>query len=194
MGGRMLFDKLWDAHVVADLGEGRALIHIDRHMLHEVTSPQAFSGLGLAGRSVRNPENTFATTDHIVSTDARRGDATVAGGREMIEAMRRNAKEAGIVHFDVDDPRQGIVHVIAPELGIALPGTTLVCGDSHTCTVGALGAWAWGIGTSDVEHVLATQTLVQRRARTQRLDLCRIPRDRFRVYKKRRLGYYEWPP
>jgi 3-isopropylmalate/(R)-2-methylmalate dehydratase large subunit len=169
MAPRTLFDKLWDAHVVGKLGPERALIHIDRHMLHDVTSPQAFSGLRLAGRRVRNPELTFATADHIVATEPGRGGDTVEGGRAMIVALRENAAAHGIVHFDVGDARQGIVHVIAPELGIALPGLTLVCGDSHTCTVGALGAWAWGIGTSEVEHVLATQVLAQERPRTMRV-------------------------
>jgi len=169
MTARTLFDKLWDTHVVADLGAGGTLVHIDRHMLHDLTSPQAFSGLALAGRKVRNPELTFATADHIVATDPGRGDETVPGGTEMIRALRKNTAEAGIIHFDIGDVRQGIVHVIASELGIALPGTTLVCGDSHTCTLGALGAWSWGIGTSEVEHTLATQTLIVRRPRTMRI-------------------------
>jgi 3-isopropylmalate/(R)-2-methylmalate dehydratase large subunit len=176
MRARTLFEKLWDAHVVADLGADRALIHIDRHILHDVTSPQAFSGLALAGRAVANPELTFATADHIVSTDPGRGDATVPGGAEMIRALRDSAAQHGIAHFDVGDERQGIVHVIAPELGIALPGLTLVCGDSHAGTVGALGAWAWGIGTSEVEHVLATQTLVVRKPKTMRVTIAgRLP-------------------
>ncbi len=166
---RTLFDKLWDSHVVAMLGPRRALVHIDRHMLYEMTSPVAFSGLKMAGRPLRNPELSFSTSDHIVSTEPGRGDETVPGGREMIEALRMNAATHGITHFDVRDPRQGIVHVIAPELGIALPGATLVCGDSHTCTVGALGAWGWGIGTSEVEHVLATQTLAVERPQNMRV-------------------------
>jgi 3-isopropylmalate/(R)-2-methylmalate dehydratase large subunit len=169
MAPRALFDKLWESHVVAELGAGGTLVHIDRHMLHDVTSPQAFSGLALAGRKVRNPELTFSTADHIVATDPGRGDETVPGGTEMIRALRKNTQEAGIIHFDIGDVRQGIVHVIAAELGIALPGTTLVCGDSHTCTLGALGAWSWGIGTSEVEHTLATQTLIVRRPRTMRI-------------------------
>jgi 3-isopropylmalate/(R)-2-methylmalate dehydratase large subunit len=169
MRPRTLFDKLWDSHVVRDLGEGRALIHVDRHVLHDVTSPQAFAGLAASGRAVRNPDLTFATADHIVATQRGRGDETVPGGAEMIRALRGAAKAHGIRHFDLGDPAQGIVHVIAPELGIALPGLTLVCGDSHSCTVGALGAWAWGIGTSDVEHVLATQTLAVQRPKTARV-------------------------
>ena len=168
-GPRTLFDKIWRDHVVADLGEGRALLHIDRHVLHDLTSPQAFDGLRRAGRTVRNPELTFATQDHLVATEPGRSDATVPGGEDLIRALRANARAHGITLFDIDDPRQGIVHVIAPELGIALPGATLVCGDSHTCTVGALGVHAWGIGTSDVEHVLATQTLAQRKPATMRV-------------------------
>ncbi len=166
---RTLFDKLWVAHVVAWREDGEALIHIDRHVIHEVTSAQAFAGLAAAGRRVRNPELTFAMTDHIVSTEPGRSDATVPGGAEMIRALRANAGQHGVRHFDLDDPNQGIVHVVAPELGIALPGLTVVCGDSHTCTGGALGAWAWGIGTSEIEHVLATQTLVQRKPLSMRV-------------------------
>jgi 3-isopropylmalate/(R)-2-methylmalate dehydratase large subunit len=164
-----LFAKLWDAHVVTDLGGGRALIHVDRHVLHDLTSPQAFDGLRRAGRSVRNPELTYATQDHLVATARGRSDETVPGGAALIHALRENTKKAGIPLFDLGDPRQGIVHVVAPELAIALPGMTLVCGDSHTCTVGALGVYAWGIGTSEVEQVLATQTLVQRRPLTMRV-------------------------
>lgn len=169
MSGRTLFDKLWDSHVVAQLGGERALIHIDRHVLHDLTSPQAFDGLRRAGRAVRNPELTFAVQDHLVATTRGRTDETVAGGAALIRALRDNTKAAGIRLFDLGDPRQGIAHVVAPELGLALPGMTLVCGDSHTCTVGALGIYAWGIGTSDVEHVLATQTLVQQRPRAMRV-------------------------
>ena len=164
-----LFEKLWASHVVADLGEGRALLHIDRHRLHDLTSPQAFDGLRRAGRAVRNPELTFAVQDHLVSTEPGRTDETVPGGAELIRALRANARASGIELFDLGDARQGIVHVVAPELALALPGMTFVCGDSHTCTVGALGAYAWGIGTSDVEHVLATQTLVARKPRTLRV-------------------------
>jgi 3-isopropylmalate/(R)-2-methylmalate dehydratase large subunit len=170
VGGPLtLFEKLWHAHVVARLGEDCALLHIDRHVLHDLTSPQAFDGLRRAGRSVRSPALTFAVQDHLVSTEPGRTDETAPGGRELIRALRSNARAAGIELFDLGDPRQGIVHVVAPELGIALPGITFVCGDSHTCTVGALGAYAWGIGTSEVEHVLATQTLVQRKPRTMRV-------------------------
>jgi 3-isopropylmalate/(R)-2-methylmalate dehydratase large subunit len=169
MRPRTLFEKLWDTHLVRDLGDGRALVHVDRHILHDVTSPQAFAALAAAGRPVRNPELTFATADHIVSTAKGRGDESVKGGAELVQALRAAAKLHGIRHFDIGDPAQGIVHVIAPELGIALPGLTLACGDSHACTVGAMGAWAWGIGTSDVAHVLATQTLVVQRPKTARV-------------------------
>ncbi|MGJ7490489.1 3-isopropylmalate dehydratase large subunit [Variovorax sp. ZT4R33] len=166
---RTLFQKLWDQHHVADLPGGEALVHIDRHLLYEITSPQAFESLRSAGRAVRNPELTWGTTDHLISTDRGRGDDTVEGGQKLIRAFRKSTSEHAIRHFDVHDPQQGIVHVIAPELGIALPGVTLVCGDSHTGTVGALGAWAWGIGTSSVEQVLATQTLAVRKPKTMRI-------------------------
>lgn len=168
---RTLFDKLWASHQIARLDDGRSLIQIDRHLLHDLSSPQAFSGLRQAGRTVRHPEKTVAIADHIVSTDVDRSDATVPGGTEMILALRRNAQEFGIRHFDIGHPDQGIVHVVAPEQGLVQPGMTLVCGDSHTCTLGALGAWAWGIGTSEVEHVLATQTLAMQRPQSMRLTL-----------------------
>ena len=169
MAPRTLFQKLWDQHHIADLSGGESLVHIDRHLLYEITSPQAFESLRAAGRAVRNPELTYATTDHLISTQSGRGDDTVGGGKALIQAFRVSTRAHGIRHFDVNDPQQGIVHVIAPELGIALPGVTLVCGDSHTGTVGALGAWAWGIGTSSVEQVLATQTLAVRKPRTMRI-------------------------
>lgn len=164
-----LFEKLWDQHRIADLEGGETLVHIDRHLLYEITSPQAFDGLQQAGRRVRNPELTFGTTDHLVSTRRNRDDETVEGGAALIRAFRSSTRAHGIRHFDVQDAQQGIVHVIAPELGIALPGMTLVCGDSHTGTVGALGSWAWGIGTSSVEQVLATQTLAVRKPKTMRM-------------------------
>lgn len=164
-----LFEKLWDQHRIADLDGGETLVHIDRHLLYEITSPQAFDGLQQAGRRVRNPELTFGTTDHLVSTRRNRDDETVEGGATLIRAFRNSTRAHGIRHFDVQDAQQGIVHVIAPELGIALPGVTLVCGDSHTGTVGALGSWAWGIGTSSVEQVLATQTLAVRKPKTMRI-------------------------
>ncbi|WP_198084115.1 3-isopropylmalate dehydratase large subunit [Variovorax sp. E3] len=164
-----LFEKLWDQHRIADLPGGETLIHIDRHLLYEITSPQAFDGLQQAGRRVGNPELTFGTTDHLVSTRRNRGDETVEGGALLIRAFRSSTRAHGIRHFDVQDAQQGIAHVIAPELGIVLPGMTVVCGDSHTGTVGALGAWAWGIGTSAVEQVLATQTLAVRKPKTMRI-------------------------
>lgn len=168
---RTLFDKLWDAHAIAPLADGRTLVHIDRHLLHDLSSPQAFAGLREAGRRVRNPERTFAMSDHVVDTHPGRGDATVPGGAEMIVALRRNARDSGIRHFDVGDPDQGIVHVVAAEQGLVLPGMSVVCGDSHACTLGALGAWAWGVGTSEVEHVLATQTLAMHRPEAMRITL-----------------------
>lgn len=169
MTSSTLFQKLWDQHRIVDLPGGETLVHIDRHLLYEITSPQAFDGLRQAGRKVRNPELTFGTTDHLISTRPNRDDQTVEGGVELIRAFRSSTSEHGIRHFDVQDPQQGIVHVIAPELGIALPGTTLVCGDSHSGTVGAMGSWAWGIGTSSVEQVLATQTLAVRKPKTMRI-------------------------
>ena len=164
-----LFDKIWNEHVVAKLDESRHLIHVDRHILHELTSPVAFSGLKRFGRRVRNPELTFATNDHVVSTDVDRTDATVPGGEQLIAGMRRNSQEYGLTLFDLGDARQGIVHVISPELGIALPGLTLACGDSHTSTVGGIGALAWGIGTSEIEHILATQTAILTKPQTMRV-------------------------
>jgi 3-isopropylmalate/(R)-2-methylmalate dehydratase large subunit len=171
MAPRTLFAKLCGAHVVRDLGGGRLLVHIDRHLIHDVTSPQAFASMREKNRRVLHPELTFATADHIVSTAPGRGDDTVPGGAEMIRALRDAAKTHGFRNYDVGDPDQGIVHVIGPELGLALPGLTIVCGDSHTTTLGALGAWAWGIGTSDIEHVLVTQTLVVTSPKTMRATL-----------------------
>lgn len=153
-----LFDKIWDAHKVADLQGGGVLLYIDRHLVHEVTSPQAFDGLREAGRKVRRPDLTFATVDHNVRTDGRPVDPESLSGKQLA-ALARNCEEFGVPLFAQGDTKQGIVHVIGPELGITLPGLTIVCGDSHTSTHGAFGALAFGIGTSEVEHVLATQTL-----------------------------------
>lgn len=153
-----LFDKVWDAHVVAELPGGGALLYIDRHLVHEVTSPQAFDGLREAGRPVRRPDLTFATVDHNVPTDGRPIDESTLAGKQLA-ALSRNCAEFGVPLFGYGEARQGIVHVIGPQLGITLPGLTMVCGDSHTSTHGAFGALAFGIGTSEVEHVLATQTL-----------------------------------
>jgi 3-isopropylmalate/(R)-2-methylmalate dehydratase large subunit len=153
-----LFEKVWNAHVVAELPEGGVLLYIDRHLVHEVTSPQAFDGLRQAGRKVRRPDLTFATVDHNVPTDGRPVDDTSLSGIQ-IRALQRNCEEFGIPLWGYLDEKQGIVHVIGPQLGLTLPGLTIVCGDSHTSTHGAFGALAFGIGTTEVEHVLATQTL-----------------------------------
>jgi len=157
---KTLFEKVWDAHRVEDLEGGGALLYIDRHLLHEVTSPQAFDGLREAGRPVRRPDLTFATVDHNVPTDGRQIDDSTLSGKQLL-ALDHNCKEFGVPLFGYDDPRQGIVHIIGPQLGLTLPGLTIVCGDSHTSTHGAFGALAFGIGTTEVEHVLATQTLRQ---------------------------------
>lgn len=163
-----LFDRLWKSHVVRDFGD-RAILHIDRHMIHEGATAAAFAALFKAGEKVRNPELTLAVSDHIVSTLPGRTAETFEPGRELITLLQRNCRATGITLFDVSDPRQGIVHVVAPELGVALPGLTLVCGDSHTATCGALGAYAWGIGTTEVHQVLTTQALLVRRPRTMRI-------------------------
>jgi 3-isopropylmalate/(R)-2-methylmalate dehydratase large subunit len=163
---RTLFAKVWDAHVVHRLPEGPDLVYVDLHLVHEVTSPQAFAGLRLAGRRVRRPELTVATVDHNVPTDDRtRPIADPLAARQM-ESLATNAREFGIELFDLASPRQGIVHVVGPELGLTQPGMLVVCGDSHTSTHGAFGALAFGIGTSEVEHVLATQCLVLERPKT----------------------------
>ncbi len=153
-----LFDKVWDRHVVSDLPGGGQLLYIDRHLVHEVTSPQAFDGLREYGRKVRRPDLTFATVDHNVPTDGREIDESTLSGKQLA-ALKKNCIEFGVPLFGYHDPHQGIVHVIGPQLGITLPGLTIVCGDSHTSTHGAFGALAFGIGTTEVEHVLATQTL-----------------------------------
>jgi 3-isopropylmalate/(R)-2-methylmalate dehydratase large subunit len=160
-----LFDKIWASHVVDRLPDGTCVLYIDRHLVHEVTSPQAFEGLRLAGRGVRRPDATIAVADHNIPTTDRSAGIAEAESRLQVETLERNVKEFGVPYIPVLDPRQGIVHIIGPELGISLPGTTIVCGDSHTSTHGALGALAFGIGTSEVEHVLATQTLWQKPAR-----------------------------
>ncbi len=167
---RTLLDKVWDAHVVRELEDGRTLIYIDRHLVHEVTSPQAFEGLRLSGRKVRRPDLTFATVDHNVPTSANR-HLPIADplARQQVETLRGNAVAFGVPLYDFDSGKQGIVHVIGPELGLTLPGTTIVCGDSHTSTHGAFGALAFGIGTSEVEHVLATQCLAQQKPKAMRV-------------------------
>jgi 3-isopropylmalate/(R)-2-methylmalate dehydratase large subunit len=168
---RTLYDKLWDDHVVRQRPDGTALIFIDRHLVYEMTSPQAFEGLRAAGRRVRRPDLTLAVVDHIVSTGDRAEGVGDADARMFVEAMARNAAEFGIEFFDALDRRQGIVHVVGPEQGFILPGLTVVCGDSHTSTHGAFGALAHGIGTSEVEHVLATQTLVQKKSRNMQVEV-----------------------
>ena len=166
-----LFDKIWNDHLVLTETDGTALLYIDRHLIHEVTSPQAFEGLRLANRSVRHPEATYAVPDHNVPT--RNLDQGIADpiSRLQVETLDRNCKEFGITQFALGDQRQGVVHVMAPEQGLILPGLTVVCGDSHTATHGAFGALAFGIGTSEVEHVLATQTLSQKKPRTMRIHI-----------------------
>ncbi|KCB25309.1 3-isopropylmalate dehydratase large subunit [Bordetella hinzii] len=168
---RTLFDKFWASHHVAELEDGRSLVHIDRHLLHDLSSPQAFDALRAAGRRVHSPGRNIAIADHIVSTAPGRQAERVPGGDAMLDALAANAAEFGLRHYGPDHPDQGIVHVLAPELGLVLPGMTVACGDSHTSTLGALGAWAWGIGTSEAEHVLATQTLAMRRPAAMRLTL-----------------------
>ena len=160
MTAQTLFDRIWDAHVVQELGDGVALLYVDLHLIHEVTSPQAFAGLRHAGRRVRRPERTLATVDHNVPTGDRSLPIADAVAARQIDTLGTNAQEFGIELFDLASPNQGIVHVIAPELGATQPGMLIVCGDSHTSTHGAFGAFALGIGTSEVEHVLATQCLV----------------------------------
>src|SRR5690606_2421975 len=158
---RTLFDKIWQNHLVDVQDDGTCLIYIDRHLVHEVTSPQAFEGLRTTGRTVRRPNQTLAVADHNVPTSDRSKGIADAESRIQVETLESNVKEFGVPYFAMDDSRQGIVHIIGPEQGFTLPGTTIVCGDSHTATHGAFGALAFGIGTSEVEHVLATQTLVQ---------------------------------
>lgn len=168
---KTLFEKIWDAHVVQKSEDGTCVIYIDRHLVHEVTSPQAFEGLRMAGRSVRRPENTLAVADHNVPTTNRALGIADPESKLQIETLEENVKEFGITYFGMNDKRQGIVHIIGPEQGFTQPGMTIVCGDSHTSTHGAFGALAFGIGTSEVEHVLATQTLIQKPAKTMRITV-----------------------
>ena len=169
--GKTLFDKIWDDHVVATMDDGTCVIYIDRHLVHEVTSPQAFDGLRLAGRPVHRPDATLATPDHNVPTENRAMGIADEESRIQVEALRQNTKDFGVPFFDMDDARQGILHVVGPEQGFTLPGMTIVCGDSHTATHGAFGSLAFGIGTSEVEHVLATQTLLQKPAKNMRITV-----------------------
>ncbi len=162
---KTLFDKVWESHVVERLEDGTCLLYIDRHLVHEVTSPQAFEGLRLAGRKVRRPDATIAVVDHNIQTSDRSVGIAEPESRVQVETLEANVAAFGVPYFPVRDVRQGIVHIIGPEQGISLPGMTIVCGDSHTSTHGAMGALAFGIGTSEVEHVLATQTLLQKPAK-----------------------------
>jgi 3-isopropylmalate/(R)-2-methylmalate dehydratase large subunit len=166
-----LYDKIWQSHVVAQINEQTDLLYIDRHLVHEVTSPQAFAGLRENNRKVRCPEKTFATMDHNVSTKSRSLDAASEVSKNQLMALAQNCKDFGIELYDLNSINQGIVHVMGPEQGITLPGTTIVCGDSHTSTHGAFGALAHGIGTSEVEHVLATQTLQQKKAKSLKIQI-----------------------
>ncbi|MEO1459520.1 MAG: 3-isopropylmalate dehydratase large subunit, partial [Pseudomonadota bacterium] len=169
---KTLYDKIWDAHVVHEAEDGTCLLYIDRHLVHEVTSPQAFEGLRMTGRTVRDPGATLCVPDHNVPTDPTRLEGIRdEQSRIQVEALRKNAHDFGIELFDVDDVRQGIVHIIGPEQGMTQPGMTIVCGDSHTATHGAFGALAHGIGTSEVEHVLATQTLIQKKSKNMRVEV-----------------------
>ena len=166
---RTLYDKIWDDHLVHEQEDGTCLLYIDRHLVHEVTSPQAFEGLRMTGRKVRAPEKTLAVVDHNVPTTDRSHGIDDPESALQVDTLAENCAEFGIDYFNETDERQGIVHIIGPEQGFTLPGTTIVCGDSHTSTHGAFGALAHGIGTSEVEHVLATQTLIQKKARNMRV-------------------------
>ena len=169
---KTLYDKIWDAHVVEEAEDGTTLLYIDRHLVHEVTSPQAFEGLRETGREVRAPGRTIAVPDHNVPTDPDRSKGIAnEESRIQLEALDRNARDFGVHYYPVDDIRQGIVHIIGPEQGWTLPGMTVVCGDSHTATHGAFGALAHGIGTSEVEHVLATQTLIQSKSKNMKVQV-----------------------
>ena len=168
---RTLFDKIWQNHLVDTQEDGTCLIYIDRHLVHEVTSPQAFEGLAMTGRKVRRPEATLAVADHNVPTTDRSKGIADEESRIQVETLEKNCRDFGVPYFGMDDLRQGIVHIIGPEQGFTLPGMTIVCGDSHTATHGAFGSLAFGIGTSEVEHVLATQTLVQAPAKNMRITV-----------------------
>jgi len=169
--GKTLYQKLFDAHVVTEIEGENPILYVDRHLIHEVTSPQAFDGLRAKGRKLRQPSKIFATMDHNVSTQTNDLDACTDMARTQIETLVKNCKDFGVRLYDINSDKQGIVHIFAPELGISLPGTTLVCGDSHTATHGALGALAFGIGTSEVEHVMATQTIKQARMKSMKIEV-----------------------
>jgi len=168
---KTLYDKIWENHLVHKQDDGTCLIYVDRHLVHEVTSPQAFEGLRLQKRKVRRPELTLAVPDHNVPTTDRSKGIDDEESRIQVETLRKNCKEFGVELFDVNDKRQGIVHIIGPEQGFTQPGTVIVCGDSHTATHGAFGSLAFGIGTSEVEHVLATQTLIQKKSKNLRINV-----------------------
>lgn len=168
---KTLFDKIWEQHLVSQQNDGSAVLYIDKHLVHEVTSPQAFEGLKIANRPVRRPDATIAVADHNVPTENRAAGITDPDSKLQVETLEQNCENFGIEYFSMDDIRQGIVHIIGPEQGITQPGMTIVCGDSHTSTHGAFGALAFGIGTSEVEHVLATQTLIQRPAKNMRITV-----------------------
>jgi len=168
---RTLYDKIWDDHVVEAQPDGTTLLYIDRHLVHEVTSPQAFEGLRMSGRKVRAPEKTLCVVDHNIPTTDRSLPIEDPESKAQVEQMAQNAKDFGLEYYDGLDVRQGVVHIIGPEQGFTLPGTTIVCGDSHTATHGAFGALAHGIGTSEVEHVLATQTLIQKKSKNMRVTV-----------------------
>ncbi|KPQ17917.1 MAG: 3-isopropylmalate/(R)-2-methylmalate dehydratase large subunit LeuC [Rhodobacteraceae bacterium HLUCCO18] len=173
MTGKTLYDKLWDAHLVHEAEDGTSLLYIDRHLVHEVTSPQAFEGLRMTGRTVRAPDKTIAVPDHNVPTTLGRENPEnmTEDSRIQVAALDTNARDFGIHYYPVSDVRQGIVHIVGPEQGWTLPGMTVVCGDSHTATHGAFGALAHGIGTSEVEHVLATQTLIQKKSKNMKVEI-----------------------
>ncbi|SMY08104.1 3-isopropylmalate dehydratase large subunit [Flavimaricola marinus] len=173
MSPKTLYDKIWDAHLAHEAEDGTCLLYIDRHLVHEVTSPQAFEGLRMTGRTVRAPDKTIAVPDHNVPTTLDRANAATMteDSRVQVEALDKNAKDFGIHYYPVSDVRQGIVHIVGPEQGWTLPGMTVVCGDSHTATHGAFGALAHGIGTSEVEHVLATQTLIQKKSKNMKVEI-----------------------
>lgn len=171
MAGFTLYDKIWQQHLVTQVEDEAPILYVDRHLVHEVTSPQAFSGLKQTGRKLRAPQKTFATMDHNTSTKSASLTALSPMARTQVETLAENCREFGVQLYDIHHPNQGIVHVMGPELGITLPGTVIVCGDSHTATHGAFGALAFGIGTSEVEHVLATQTLRQAKAKTMKIEV-----------------------
>ena len=166
-----LYDKIWHEHLVHQQDDGTALLFVDRHLVHEVTSPQAFEGLRNSNRKVRHPNLTLAVADHNVPTTDRTKGIADAESKIQVDTLEANCKEFGVQLFGMDDKRQGIVHIIGPEQGFTQPGTVIVCGDSHTATHGAFGSLAFGIGTSEVEHVLATQTLVQKKAKNFRINV-----------------------